>query len=203
MKIHNCAQGELEWTRLRLGRPTASEFDALLTPFFAPRTGEGVFTYLCKKLVEKWQGHALPGFSSYATEQGSILEEEALPWYAFEYGCEPSRPGFIESEDGRCGCSPDGLVGEEYGIEIKCPLAETHTGYLLGQTLPKAYAAQVYGSLFVTGLPEWRFISYRRGFKKLVVIVKRDEEIMERIGEALASFYKRFDDAMQQMKELK
>lgn len=201
-KIHMCAQGDLEWTRLRLGRPTASEFDALLTPEFKSRTGEGVRTYLAEKVAEKWLGHALPGFSSYSTEQGQLLEHEALSWFAFDHDCTPRQVGFVESADGRCGCSPDALIGDDGGLEIKCPEAHTHTAYLLDGTLPKKYAAQVHGSLYVTGRKSWTFLSYRRGFPKLVLTIERDEEIMSKIAAALAPFYTAFDKAIELLTRL-
>lgn len=136
-KIHEAVdQGGLEWVRLRLGRPTASEFHHIMTPLFKPKSGQGFETYLNKKLAEKWLGHALPGFNSFATEQGSILEEEAIPWYALEYDCDPRQVGFVESDDSRCGCSPDALIGEDEGLEIKCPFAETQVRYLRAGEVP-------------------------------------------------------------------
>ena len=59
-------------------------------------------------------------------EQGMIVEEEARPWYALEYDKLVKQVGFITTEDGRFGCSPDGLIeGEECGLEIKSPTAHT------------------------------------------------------------------------------
>lgn len=203
MKIHDVPQGELEWHRLRLGIPTASEFKALCSPLFHKSDSAGVLSYLAQKIAEKWQGHPLPGFTSFATEQGSILEEDALPWFAMEYDADVRRVGFITSDDGRCGCSPDGLIGDDCGLEIKCPQADTHVSYLLAGTLPKAYVAQVHFSLYVTGFPRWKFLSYRKGFPKLVLTIDRDEAVMEKIGAILTSFYALFDDAMQKMEAMK
>lgn len=198
---HNCIQGELDWLRLRLGKPTASEFSKIMTPFLVKSEGEVAHKYLCEKLAEKILGHALPGGfeGTHDTEQGDILEAEARGWFGIERDCEVRQIGFVTSDDGRCGCSPDGLIGEDAGLELKCPLAQTHIRYLLAATVPKEYAAQVHGSLYVTGRKRWYFLSYRRGFPKLVVTVERDEAIMRKIGAALSSFYSDFDSALKKL----
>ena len=202
MKILDCKQGTEEWLKARAGIPTASEFDALMTPEFAARKGQMPHTYLCKKLAEHWQGGPLPSFAPFgAMEQGQILKAEAVPWYELEHGETINRVGFCTTDDGKVGCSPDGLIGDDGGIEIKCPFADTHVRYLLAGEVPKDYAAQVHGSLWVTGRKWWRFVSYRRHFPPLVITVERDEEIMEKIGDALGAFLVLFNEALATLKE--
>src|SRR5258708_2510391 len=150
MIIHDCTQGELDWFKLRAGKVTASEADALLTPLFKIKGGEGVHTYLCAKIAEG-VGEVLPAFSSWATEEGQILEDEARRWYAFEGNETLYNVGFCEGDDRRCGCSPDALIGEHGGLELKAPQPTNHVRYLLDGILPKDYAAQVHFSMFVTG----------------------------------------------------
>lgn len=202
---HDCIQGELEWLKLRLGKPTASEFDRILTPLFATKTGEGPLTYLSEKIAEHILGHALPGGfdGSYDTDQGENLEMEARGWFGFEHDCEVRQVGFVTADDGRCGCSPDGLIGEDAGMELKCPKAETHVRYKLAGGVPKDYLPQVHGSIYVTGRKRWYFMSYHRRFEPHVVLVERDEAIMRKIGAALASFYESFDKALSILKPTK
>lgn len=195
MKIVECEQNSLEWLVLRAGKPTASEFSQLLTPKFEIRTGEMPKTFLARKLAEAWIDGPLPGHQSIDMEIGKILEDEAKPKYTLEYGDEITNVGFITTDDGRIGCSPDGLIGDDGGIEIKCPLAETHVKYLLAGKVPDDYITQVHGALYVTGRPWWRFMSYRRRFPTLMVQVNRDPEIIEAIHEALTEFLSRFDTA--------
>lgn len=203
MKLYNCPQGSEEWHKLRACVPTASEFDALISPTFQKRVGQMPHTYLCKKVAEKWQGGPLPSYAPFgAMEQGKILEEEAIPWYELEYNVTIQRPGFCTTDDGLIGCSPDGLIGDDGGIEIKCPFAETHVKYLLGGLVPNEYMAQVHGSLYVTGRKWWKFVSYRRGFPALVLTIERDEDVMQAFDDVLGEFLEKFDEAMQTMKEL-
>lgn len=188
---------------MRVGKVTASEASNLLTPEFKVRTGEMPHTYLCEKVAEAWRGEPLPGFSSWATDQGAILEDEARAWYALEYDDVPIRNvGFVSTDDDRAGCSPDALLGDEGGLELKAPEPTNHVRYLLGGELPKQYVVQVHFSMWVTGRPWWRFVSYRRGFPAFVLHVERNEEICEKIETAVAAFSKEFDAAVAKLKEL-
>lgn len=199
MKIHDCEQGTLEWTKLHFGIPTASGLDNLITPEFKLREGETPKTYLYKKVAEKLQGRPLIDLSasSFMLEQGMIVEEEARPWYELEYEKSVRKVGFISTDDGRFGCSPDGLIeGEDCGIEIKSPAAHTHVKYLVNGVLPKEYTAQVLGSMFATGFKKWVFVSYRRGFPALVLEIYGDQKAMDAIERAVDAFHSDFNRAM-------
>lgn len=199
MKEYSCAQGEHEWLQARVGKVTASEADQLLTPEFEQRKGEMPKTYLARKLAEKILNRPLEGFSSFETEQGQILEMEARSWFAFEFSHKVRQPGFIEHDDGRCGCSPDALLDDDGGLELKAPQPTNHVRYVLDGTLPKDYAVQVHFSMFATGRKWWKFVSYRRRFQPLVLTVERDEAIMAKIAKALSDFYARFDAALERL----
>ncbi len=199
MKIHDCEQGTLEWAKLHFGIPTASGLDNLLTPEFELRKGELPKTYVYKKVAEKLQGRPLIDLSasSFMLEQGMIVEEEARPWYALEYDKKIKQVGFITTDDGEFGCSPDGLIlNDECGLEIKSPAAHTHVKYLVNGALPKEYACQVMGSMFATGFKKWIFVSYRRGFPALVLEIHRDEKAMSMIRAAINQFHGDFNRAM-------
>lgn len=205
MKIHDVEQGTDAWMRVRIGKVTASELDQLVTPKFAERTGQMPFSYLCKKVAEAYRGKPLmeDDFSSYDTEQGQLLEMEARKCFCFEFAETKLRNvGFCEHDGGRFGCSPDALIGEDSGCEIKCPKSKTHVRYILEGKLPDDYAAQVHGSIYATGAKSWTFFSYARRFPPFVLKVERDEVIMLKIENALKSFALAFDDAMKRLKEM-
>lgn len=208
-KVYDCVQGESDWLKVRLGKVTASEAHNILTPKLAIKKGDGVETYAYKKAEEACRGGVpLPGFSSWATEQGEVLEMEARTWCAvqFEIEGDPSTKihnvGFIEHDDGRCGCSPDALIGDDGGLEIKCPQmgSGNHARYVCEKILPDDYAPQVHMALYVTGRPWWRFVSYSRRMPKFVLTVERNEKICATIAEALAGFYEKFDAAMKELR---
>ncbi len=202
MKIHDVKQGSVEWCNLRAGIPTASELDALVSPTGEVRTGEMPKTYLRDKLTEWYLGGALASANTMDMEAGKILEEDARPWYALTYDCDVEQVGFITTDDGAVGCSPDGLLANNRGLEIKCPKPETHAGYLLDGKLPKAYIAQVQSSMWVTGAESWVFLSFHRRFPKLVLEIGRDENYQNAISEALALFLAKFDAGKRRLIEL-
>ncbi len=205
MKIHYCEQLTIEWIRLHFGIPSAAALDQLLTPEFELRKGEMPKTYVYKKVAEVIQNRPVIDLStsSFMMEQGMILESEARPWFELEYDKKIKQVGFITTDDGRCGCSPDGLIlNDECGIEIKCPSAPIHVKYLVNSVLPKEYATQVLGSMFVTGFRKWIFVSYRRGFPALVLEIYRDEKAMSAIASAIDSFHADFDRAMERISNI-
>lgn len=193
MKIFTMPQGSDSWLEMRCGIATASEFSSLVTPGFEIRawSTEMPNTFLATKLAEAWCG-PLAGANAFAMEQGKFFEQEALPWYRIEHG-PVLKVGFCLMDNGKVGCSPDGLIGEDGGLEIKCPESHTHVKYLLAGKLPKDYEAQVHGSMLVTGRPWWNFFSYCRDLPPLVLRVNRDEEKIETLRTALESFQTRFD----------
>jgi hypothetical protein len=195
MKIIDCKQGSTEWSQARLGVVTASEGDALISPLWTIRKGEGVETYVCRKLCEKFLGWAPDTGGTWEMDQGNLIETIALPWFAFTHDVEPRRVGFCLSDDGRTGCSPDALIGDDCGLELKAPQPPTHLKYLLRDEVPPEYRAQVHFSMFVTGRPKWIFCSFSRQLPALVVHVQRDEGVQAAIHEAVAGFYAKFDPA--------
>lgn len=213
MIIHDVAQGSVEWGRIRAGLPTASEFDRLVTPKFKVRSGEMVQTYLASKLAEWWLGGPMISACVWDMDQGKILEEEARPWLSLELNREIHQVGFVTTDDGKVGCSPDGLIstgltliqgGHDYsdGVEIKCPQPTAHVKALITGEVPDEYLAQVHGGMFVTGCDSWKFVSYRRGFPKLVLTVRRDATIQSALHAALDGFLFKLEAAKEHLLDL-
>jgi YqaJ-like recombinase protein len=199
MKLHrDIEQNSVEWQLLRAGKVTASELHHLISPLGKIREGEGVTTYLNHKLVELWTGGAdvvLQGI--FDVEQGRILEEKAKPAFTIHTGLEIESVAFIETDDGRTGCSPDGMIcGIPCGVEIKCPRIDTHIGYLLNDQVPKQYIPQIQGSMFFAECDSWHFFSYHRKLPPLHIIVYRDDEFQDALSDAIHSFIKRLDEAL-------
>lgn len=206
MIISPHAQGTTAWLEEKAGILGASELGELVKLNFDLRTGEMVQTLLARKLAERWNGPLL-GFSSFATDQGNILEDEALPWLAFNYDVEISRPGFLMTDDKSFGSSPDGIIShtedsEEMGLEVKCYQPVHVVKALLDGEVPKEHLAQIHGGMFVTGYKRWKFLSYHRSFPKLLLTVDRDEEIQKKIAVAVAEFKDRMEAGWKHLLDL-
>ena len=208
MKIVKMKRQSEDWLRARAGIPTASEFSNLVTPLWKIRTGDMVATYLHKKLAERWIGGHLPStYGGGALEQGTLREPKAIRWYEHRTHRDllpipDDQTWFATSDDGRMGCTPDGMLDDGSGLEIKCPDLHTHCGYLLDGELPEQYRAQVQGSMLVTGAKSWGFLSFCPKFPPLLLTVARDEKAMEALAAALQAFNDRLDEGFERLVEL-
>lgn len=185
MRIIECEQGTPEWYAARAGIPTSSKFDCILTP--TGKASTQAKGYRLKLLAEWLIGHEPEGFQSDWMARGKEIEAEARAWWEMETGETVTQVGFCLHDDGRYGCSPDGLFAD-CGIEIKCPAPHTHVGYLLGGKLPNDYIPQVQGSMLVTGMAAWHFVSYHPDLPPLRVRVERDEQYIASLTDALDKF---------------
>lgn len=194
MKTFNVPQRSDEWFSLRRGIPTASRFDMIMTAVTCkPSSSQN-------KLIDELISESLLPPErierpSADMEHGMILEAEARCGY--EFGFAPAKVteiGFVLSDCGRFGCSPDGLVGEVGGVEIKCPNPATHISYVRGGGLPNDYKTQVHGSMIVTGRKVWDFFSYARGLDPFCVTVQADE-FTEQLRAEINRFCEKYDRA--------
>ncbi len=210
MKIISCKQGSREWFAARAGVVTASEVSQLVNLKGEMRESKdgkdvsaGVYTYLYQKLAERWTGQPLFVGGSFAMQQGAIREDEPRRLYEFETGQKIEEVGFITTNDGSMGCSPDGILSSEgVGFEIKSPQRHNHLSYLFEGELPNEYVQQVHASMLVTGFSLWYFISYCVGFPMFKHPVARNEDIIDNMRAAVENFNGRLEKAYARLLEL-
>lgn len=206
MKIHRTIQQKTwPWFQARAGKITGSELGNLITDKGKLREWKSAMpnSYLHRKIAEKWRGGPLESFmGSRQTDQGNIWEPMARRYFASVLEADIEEVGGIESDDEKLWCSPDGLLrtgpGEEHaffqGLEIKCPNADTHVGWLLdGPRVPEEHVLQCQFALFVTGWPAWKFLSYVKDLPHLAVTVTPDPTLDLVIADAINGFQERFD----------
>lgn len=199
----------------RCGVVTASRFADILTnprtkaAQYAGELSETAKSYLLEKLAELLTGQPADRFQSAPTKWGTDWEseafEKAMPVVAERFGCAIGRPegqfAFIEhATEQHIGCSPDGVIGDEGLLELKCPWNPVnHLRTVLSGEMPDKHAAQVQGSLWCTGRTWYAFCSYdprleRSGVGALFVVrVARDDAYIER---ELAPRVTRFRDLL-------
>lgn len=197
MRIFEMEQRSVEWYKVRSGVPTASEFDKIITT-------KGAISTQRKKYLYQLAGERLGGvvdetYQSFAMQQGVLKEGEARNLYNIASGDEVKQVGFCLSDDGKYGCSPDGLVGEDGAYEVKCPLIHTHIGYLIENDVPTDYYTQVQGQLLVTGRKWTDFMSYFPGLKPLIVREEPDEVFQKLLKKALEEFTNELDDLVKRL----
>jgi hypothetical protein len=192
MKINKrVEQGSEEWLQLRKGRATASEFSKILTP--TGKISKSAVSYMRKLARECVVDDPLEFMGNKFTDWGNANEPWARDQFRLETGLDVVEVGFCTRDDLLVGCSPDGLIrdpdtGEWIGgLEIKCPSVDKHVEYLMKNELPSDYKMQVHGSMAVTGLPWWYFMSYFPGLNPLILKVERDD-FTESVSVALDQF---------------
>lgn len=182
----DCEQLSDEWFALRAGIPTASSFDKIFTTKGAKSTQS--IAYMNTLLAEWLTGEKQSIKQSDWMARGIEMEPEARSAYEFITDMEVEEVGLIfKDEDRLVSISPDGLTGDK-GLEIKCPAPGTHVGYLLAQKLPTTYIQQVQGSMYVTGLEQWDFMSFHPDMPPVIITVDRDERLQTAIDEIMQDF---------------
>jgi len=187
-----------EWWTVRRGVPTASQFDKIITPK-GWEPSKGAATYIAELCAET--ADLRPNWFSErpmnpAQRHGLDTEPKARRYY--EYALTEAgeldrvqQVGFIHTDDGRFGASPDGLVwlkdGRRGALELKCPQLNTQSKYLLKGDLPASYKPQVHGQLLIGNFDFVDFLSYAEGLDPLLIRVFPDEDTLK-LRDALESF---------------
>ena len=200
MIILEMEQRTEEWFMARAGVPSASNFDKIVTSKGVATSGVTRKKYIYKLAAEIITGKHEESYTNAAMQHGIDTEEEARNMYELVKGIEVNEVGFCMLDDKSSGASPDGMVGEDGLLEIKCPKVETHIDYLLNNKIPTTYIPQVQGQLFVTGRKWCDFMSYSDGLKPLIVRVERDEVFIKKLETELANFSKELVSIVDQIK---
>lgn len=179
MQILNLEQNSQEWLDARKGVVTASAFSKVITPAKGDKSTSAK-SYMYELIAEKL-GATNESYSNEWTERGHELEDMARSTFEFVTDLKVDLAGMIKTDCGKIGCSPDGLIGEDGGLEIKCPKASTHVKYLIDGNLPLEYKTQVQGSMMVSERKWWYFMSYHPELPPLILKIERDEEFIAKM----------------------
>jgi len=190
-------QGTPEWQALRIGKLTASRVADMLATV---KTGESMSRKNLRAdlIAERLTGSKTDSYTNSAMNWGVETEPQARVAYeVFSYNFvdqvafvdHPTIPNF--------GCSPDGFVGDDGLIEIKCPNTSTHLEYIETRKPPSKYMTQMMSQMSVTGRKWCDFVSFDPrlpdGLKLLVVRIERDEEVIAKIEAEAIKFLAEVD----------
>jgi hypothetical protein len=174
-------QGSPEWLAARLGKPSASMFSKLITQTGKPSAS--AHDYVTELIAERLTGKSEPFHVTEWMQRGTELEPEAREAYEFISSNDVIETGFILDTGWEFGCSPDGLIREEGGLEIKCPKSKTMVSYLMNpQVGVKKYWQQIQGCMWITNRDWWDFFAYHPEMPHVLVRVERDEEYIAKLA---------------------
>jgi len=182
-------QGTDEWLALRYGWITASKFKDVK----AGGAGKTRKSYMYQLAAEAITGERIETYTNEYMEWGTLTEPQARAMYELESGNIVEEVSFIKLDDvNKIGCSPDGLIGDDGMLEIKCPKTTTQIETYLSGKMPTGHNAQVQGQLWVSGRQWTDFVSFdpRIDGKSsyFCVRVERDEKYIEELSHACFQF---------------
>jgi putative phage-type endonuclease len=191
-------QGSTEWLAARVGKVTASRVaDVIATT----KTGYGASraNYMADLIAERLTGQPAERYTNAAMAHGTATEPEARDLYAFMVDAEVEQVGLVEHPIvADSGASPDGLVGDDGLVEIKCPNTATHIETLLGQTVPAKYVTQMQWQMACTGRQWCDFASYDprlpESMRIFIQRVERDEEYIAWLETEVTKFLTELDE---------
>jgi putative phage-type endonuclease len=195
-----------EWFAKRLGLVTASRIADVMaktkTGTAASRSG-----YMTQLVTERLTRQPTEGYQSAAMEWGIEQEGAARAAYEARTGVLVDEVDFVRHPILEAGASPDGLVGEDGCIEIKCPNTATMLEYIEDRSVPRKYLLQIQWQLACTGRNWCDFVAYDprlpEHLQLLVIRVPRDESVIAEIAGEVGRFLTELRDRVEHLRELR
>jgi len=171
---YDIIQNTQEWHEMRAGRIGGTSASTLLVKGKSEDgLGAGAYTMMYQKVHELLNGvEDVVELKNDAQQRGHDLEPIAKKRYEEITNNVINDVGYI-SQGILFGCSPDGLVGDDGGVEIKCPMGKEYVRYMTTMDIDKSYFAQVQWCLYITGRSWWDFIYFHPDFKNCDCIIRR------------------------------
>lgn len=200
MKIIDCEQGSDEWLAARVGRVGASRIADIVA-----RTKSGYSTsranYAAELVAERLTGSPAERFTNAAMAWGTEHEGAARGLYEMAAGASVTTVGIVlHPTIGMAQCSPDGLIGEDGCVEIKCPITATHINTLLTQTIDGKYLKQMQWQMACTGVSWCDFVSYDprmpEEMQLFVQRVRRDDALIADLEAEVTEFLSEIDETI-------
>lgn len=185
-------QGTYEWLRERAGKVTASRIADLMAKtksgYAASRAN-----YMAELITERLTGEPREGFSNSAMQWGTDTEPMAREMYEQRELVSVEQVGMVPHPSiADSGASPDGLVGNDGLIEIKCPTTATHLATLESEKVPDKYVKQMLWQMACTGRQWCDFMSFDprlpENMQVFVKRIERDDKAITEIEEAVKLF---------------
>lgn len=189
--IDHIEQGTEEWLALRLGKVTASKLSDVIAKGRGNAPSKTRESYMLQLAAEIVTGAPQDTFTNAAMEWGNECEPQARSMYEFDSGNDVDQVAFVIVDD-HFGVSPDGMIGNDGLLEIKCPKTTTQLDRYLKGIFPAAYKAQVQGQLLATEREWCDFVSFdpriNTEAQYFSVRAYRDEPYIKTLQSGIESF---------------
>jgi putative phage-type endonuclease len=199
-------QRSSDWFAARLGKLTASRI-ADATARIKNGWGASRDNLMATLVCERLTGKSVEGFTNAAMQWGTDHEPEARSAYEFELGVTVTEVGFIDHPTiDMAGASPDGLVGTEGLLEIKCPETKGHIETLLSKKVPEKYIKQMQWQMACTGRQWCDFVTYDPRMPQELQIwalrVLRDDKLIAELEKEARLFLAELDEKVSALRKI-
>ncbi len=182
-----------EWHAARLGKVTASKIADVMASGRAGAPSVTRANYLAQLLCERLTGRPTDGYTSHEMQHGIDSEPLAINAYEMHADVIVTPIGFVDHPSiAMSGASPDGLVGDDGLIEVKCPNSATHLATLKGADIDGKYMKQMQWQMACTGRKWCDFVSFDPRMPDHMQLyvrrVERDLEMIAAINSAVTTF---------------
>lgn len=198
MEIFTCEQNSPEWVQARLGIPTSSQFQAIMTKRRNGAPSKTRHTYLMKLAGERVTREPMDSVTTFHMQRGKDMEAEAAALYAFLHDVEPQRVGFIRN--GEAGASPDALIGDSGMLEIKTKLPHLLLAVSLEDVFPAEHYAQCQGQLWIAERDWIDLLVYWPGVEPFIKRAHRDEPYIAELAKQVAAFNAELDEVVERIR---
>lgn len=196
-------QGGEEWLRARCGLVTASRVADVVAK---TKSGWGASraNYMAELIAERLTGEPATRFTNAAMQWGTDTEPQARAAYEFFHDVTVVEVGLVKHPTiTQSAASPDGLVGDDGLVELKCPQTATHIETLLAGKIPAKYDTQMQWQMACTGRQWCDFVSFDPRLPgDLSMFCRRVERDDERIGELESDVLEFLADLGQKLEQL-
>jgi len=194
-----------EWFAARCGKVTASRIADVMA---RTRNGYGASraNYMAQLITERLTGKPVNGYTNAAMQWGTDTEPLAREMYMLETFATVEEVGFVpHPEIENAGASPDGLVGDDGLVEIKCPNTATHIDALLNETIADKYLKQMQWQMACTGRKWCDFVSFDPRLPEEMQLwikrVERDDELIAEMEKEVQKFLAELDAKVEALRE--
>jgi len=201
--IETCEQGSAEWLTMRLGKVTASRVAEVLSKGRGASPSQKEKSYMIELIAETLTGQSKPFFENDAMRWGTETEPQARSMYEINNDfLTVKEVAFIELND-FIGVSPDGLVGDNGLLEIKCPTTTTQIKRALSDDYSADYKAQIQMQLWVSEREWCDFVSFDPRLdceaSYLQQRVMRDEEYIKVMQDKVFAFVEKKNEFIKRL----
>ena len=196
MIIHEMEQRSDEWFEVKKGKFSASDANTIQA------LGKGLDSLVYKKVAEIISGKDQDEYVSADMERGVENEDFARTAYEIATGNIVKQAGFIELDE-YTGCSPDGLVGDDGLVEIKCQRGYKYVELAVTKEIDKKYLDQMQMQMYVTGRKWCDYVCYDENFPEpLIIRIDSDPEVHAKIKKGLDYGIKKLQETLERFKNV-